>query len=481
MKSHISQLACCLLICFALVQCKKDDVSKPGVAAENTNTSDTSVSLQGGRISLEIPAGAMPEGTSISIGNSDAEFIDTAMLLHQFQLLPEGTKFKKPVKLVLHYDSAWMEGNSPFNIGVAFRYDKDGKWYAPINGEVDTVKHTISVPITHFSHWSIYTCFHLRMEYGEQTSTDNARTITMPTGKTASLHCYMDAPPATTKKEDVDDGDLALIAPLIIDPVTKDDAIDKSDCRDCDLIAPLPSPDPEDDSKGALQPDSWYVNGVSNGNSSTGTLTGMGKSFTYHAPGKVPGQNPVSITAGIQTVSHGKIYLVQDVNVTGIKWQLDVNWNAEYIGNGSDGVHIQESVSNTLFFHLDQQNKLVYDKETHTVYKINYVHVPGGSMTATTTAYRNMRLTGGSFDPKTNAMVCNLKTEIVDGTWTATFCDPSGCQTSTLDRPLITDPPFERPLSLKAQSPYIYNSDTTFSDAGGILQTGTTYTLKNIQ
>lgn len=291
----------------------------------NSNRHDTTISLQNGRISLAIPIDAMKPGMNISIAHSDAHFIDTGILLHQFQLLPEGTKFKKPVTLILHYDETWLKGNLPYNIGVAFRYDKTGQWYAPINGKVDTVKHTISVPITHFSHWSIYSSFHLEMQYEDQISTDNAITITMPTGKTAQLRCFMDAPPSTLKKENVDNGDIDLIAPLVIDPVTQSDDIDKTGCKDCDLLAPLTPINPQDKDKHVLEPDKWYVNGVNNGNSTTGTISRSGKSFVYHAPEKVPNQNPVSIRAAFRALNHGKTYLVQNVHITGgRRWKITV-------------------------------------------------------------------------------------------------------------------------------------------------------------
>ncbi|GAA4319010.1 hypothetical protein [Compostibacter hankyongensis] len=476
-----------LLLAAVCVQCSKDNDEHPSVPPSDTggaalsyNRQDTAITLQDGRITLNIPAGAMMSGTRVELSTSDARFADSAALLHQFRLLPEGTRFRKPVWLTFHYDSAWLKGNAPWNIGVAFRYDKDGKWYAPINGVVDTVKHTLAVPITHFSHWSVYTCFHLTLRYQGQHSTDNARTVHMPTEAVASLTCIMRAPPSTIKKDNADDGDIALLAPLVADPVTAADNVDLSGCADCNLLAPLvpPPATPEEEQQHALKPDFWFVNGVANGNTQTGTITGS-QSFSYHAPSKVPGQNPVAITAGIQTLKHGRIYLVQDVSIMGSKWRLNIKTTGT--ATSSEGIQIVTSFNNNVFFHLDAGQKVIYDRETHDVYKIDYLHVPDGTFSMVTTAYRNITITGGSYNPETNELTCILKSALVDGTWTATACDESGCQTNTVDHPLVSvEPPSEQPLSLQAQSSFSRVYDTTFTADGGRFRYQKVFTLTSL-
>ncbi len=41
----------------------------------------------------------------------------------------------------------------------------------------------------------------------------------------------------------------------------------------------------------------WTVNGVANGNSTYGTITGSGLSVTYHAPASVPSPATFKVTA----------------------------------------------------------------------------------------------------------------------------------------------------------------------------------------
>lgn len=330
------------------------------------NARDTSVSLENGRITLEIPAGALKAGTAVKTGSSTAAFANPADLLYQFQLLPEGTVFKKPVRLIFHYDNGWLKGNSPFNIGVAFRYDKDGKWYAPVNGEVDTVNHTLSIPITHFSHWSVYTCFHLETQYDDQHSVDNETLIDMPAGKSATLRCYLGAPPPVITKEDVDDGDLALIAPLVTDPVTRGQRLDMTDCRDCNLLAPLVPIDPTKD-KGIISPHSWYVNTVLNGNSQVGTITRSGKTATYQAPGQTPAHNPVTVKAGIRTRKYGTIYVVQNIRI-GEQRRWKIILTARYTANDPYSIDEITDVTANFFVHCSDRTYNTGDNMARILY-----------------------------------------------------------------------------------------------------------------
>lgn len=359
-------------VCLAtfFIRCGKDNISRspdPPTGVAGYNPHDTTVRLQAGRVTLDIPAGALKAGTSVKVAQSTAEFMDTAAVIDQFQLLPEGTLFRKPVMLVLHYDDGWLKGNSPFNVGVAFRDEKDGKWYAPVNGKVDTVAHTIAVPITHFSHWSIYTCFHLEARFEDQVSVDNARVITMPTSVSAILRCYMDGPPVTMTKQDAADGDLALIAPLIVDPVTKGSLLDMHDCPDCNLIAPLIPPDSRSEDSRAINPDFWYVNGVSGGNTQTGTLSKADKEFTYHSPRTAPSGNPVAITAGVRTRAHGEIQLIQSVAVSGgLRWKITLSTTE--VTQDPYSIHTSTTVKAAFFIHTDGNSYNTGDASAQILY-----------------------------------------------------------------------------------------------------------------
>lgn len=370
MKNLTTLSASFLLMAFLWVRCGKDNPSQPAdppAGGAGYNARDTTISLQAGRVTLDIPRGAFKQGTSVKITQSTAKFIDSAAVIDQFQLLPEGTVFKKPVMLVVHYDAGWLKGNSPFNIGVAFRNDQDGKWYAPIHGTVDTVAHRIAVPITHFSHWSLYTCFHLEAQYEDQLSTDNARVMTMPTSASALLRCYMDGPPVTMTTKDAEDGDLPLIAPLVVDPVTKGTGVDLDDCPDCDLIAPLVPPESRNEDSRAISPAFWYVNGVTNGNAQTGTLSRLDKAYTYHSPGKVPEGNPVAIAAGIRTRGGGEIQLIQSVAISGgLTWKITLT--TTYETQDPYSIHTTTALKAVFFIRADGKSYNTGDASAQLLY-----------------------------------------------------------------------------------------------------------------
>jgi|GEM_PF-2941909 len=311
-----------MLITLALfVACKKDSSSGEKGVVGSSNSDQQTVSLADGNIMLEIPAGAMPEGTQVSMKSSEAEFPDMASVLNQFELLPVGTKFSKPVTLTIKYDDKLLKGNSPYNVGIAFQNDKDGKWYAPINGEVDKVNHTLSVKITHFSHWSIFSCFHLHIKTNDQVYSGNEFNPPMLTDQKADLLLIMDYPPLSLDEQEV----VKLLAPvtLVKDPVNP---VSTSDCPDCDILAPVTYVPPiryDDLKPKALKPDKWMVNGIVNGNVREGTIQlKEGTYYTYTAPEKMPLDNPIAITAGVNTESNGQIQLVQQVNVYARKWRL---------------------------------------------------------------------------------------------------------------------------------------------------------------
>lgn len=458
------------LLVFCVFACNKtNDVhpQRPGGSDSSDNQnggvaynkSDTSISLQNGRISLNVPAGAMKEGTQVSVSDSKAPFVDTSAVLHQFQLLPEGTKFSKDITLTFHYDSSWLQGSSPWNIGVAYKNDADGKWYPAVNGSVDTVAHTFSIRTSHFSNWCIYTCFHLYMKKGSQFSEDGSTTINMNTGDNALLLCTMEEP-----------------------PLWKEDADKSKDFSD-PLIAPLVKPqiDPKEQYSKSLAPDAWTVDGVANGDEHLGIILPVNGAteqlYQYIAPPQVPENNPVTVTARINTGSHGVILILQPVEILG-KWELDLH---EDVVSTGPGVKMTLSTNNSVFFHIDDQNKVVFDKETHDVYKMMYDLPAGQTMTVTTDAYPEYVIDGGDYDPQTNDILCQIKYHYVDGTWTVTSCDASGCETQTTKFPtLVQASAFEGPLKLKAESPYVLHRDTTFTDGEETSSVKATFTLKNV-
>lgn len=338
-----------ILITFTLSECKKNNNVQPNNPPADTsdtdgntnvsyNKSDTSISLKHGQIVINIPAGAMEEGTKISIGSSDVTFIDTAHVLHKFELKPAGTKFKEPVTLTFHYNKAWLKGNSPWNIGIAYKDDKDGNWYAAVNGNVDTVKHTISIKTKHFSHWTIYNCFHLYMKADGQFSEDFSRTIVMQSrGDIGQLLMTMSEPPLwkqdPDKNKEFYHNPGGLVAPLIPAPFQPEE-------KDYKLIAP----------------DAWFVNGIKKGNNRVGTIGPVPAPqtknlFEYATPQKVPGDGDIAISAQINTINHGSIILIQGVQIVSKGYLPSPDITSEsyiYNNGGKTTKEISSSVSGNM-------------------------------------------------------------------------------------------------------------------------------------
>jgi hypothetical protein len=295
------------------------------------------VKLNGGQLTLDIPAGAMAEGTEISIAESSTTLPEYAPILQQFELLPKGTKFLKPVMLTINYTDEMLQGNSPHAIGLAFKNDDDGKWYALVGGKVDTEKKTISTRITHFSQWGVFSALHLYAKIGNEIYHDGQEIVPLLTGQTVTVGVVMDLPPLS-----VDDEEMLQIIKKVFELMKRDPANPSvsENCSECAFIAPVtftPPIETDDIHNKVIQPDKWMVNGITNGNNMTGTIKPyINNYFSYVSPAKMPLDNPIAITAIIRTKSHGELQLVQQANVYARKWKLQINKNDKRECDGFD-------------------------------------------------------------------------------------------------------------------------------------------------
>lgn len=451
--------------------CKKNNDAAPGNPPADTtassggpyNTHPVHLSLDGGHLTVDIPAGAMDKGTQVSLGSSDKKFVDAAHVLHQFELKPAGTRFQKPVTLTFHYDSAWLAGGSPWNTGIAYLNEADGKWYPAVNGEVDTADHTISIRTTHFSHWSIYTCFHLYMKAGGQLSEDGSDFIKMQSGDIGLLLLTMDEPPAWKN-----------------DP-------DKSKYFSNPLVAPLMTPpiDPRESYSKSLAPDQWDVNGIANGDGVVGKIAPVAgaaeKLFQYLAPPEIPEKNPVSVAATIHTVSHGYITVIQPVEIKG-KWQLDITDSLVMHTGRAELIYAYHFGTR---FHIDDNDQLVYDGENHNPIHFYKATSPGVvSWTITSADYMEAYDITGSYDGKTNELNCQLTADVVPGATTQVICDENSCGTFHDDGSQYGSSSASgtgESFTIKALSGATYSRDTVITVDGGsvtILETGVLHTVE---
>lgn len=464
--SSVYLFALILLAMVPFVGCKKNTDTLPENQLFDTTTtsgiddnqSDTIVSLRNGLITLIIPAGSMKEGTKINIKDSNVKFVDTAHLLHQFQLNPVGLKFNKPVTMIFHYDSTWLKGNSPWNIGIAYRNEAGDQWYPAVNGEVDPVNHTISIKTTHFSLWSIYTCFHLYMKADGQLSEDYSQIIRMQPGDIGLLLLAMDEPPAWKA-----------------DP-------DKSKEFGNPLVAPLTRPpiEPKESYSKSLTPDEWDVNAIIGGDEYVGKILPVSgaqeKLYQYIAPQIPPESNPVAISATIHTLNHGDIILIQGVEIRG-KWKLNVVDSTFIVtADGESDFAYQYST----VFHINNQSQIIYDGETHSTIKFFKLIAPGiVSWNISSVNYLKISNITGTYDAKINKLNCKVTIGFFHGTTTETLCNSDGCITYTNDGAEYNPGIGNVSIGLEAESGIKFLRDTTFAMEGGKVHIYETYALSS--
>lgn len=335
MKKYFKDLSF-LLCCFLLLSsCSKDTDNDDPVFTGPSNKEALTVELNGGQLTLEIPAGAMEEGTQISVQESNVELPETAPVLQQFELLPKGTKFLKPVTLTIKYTDEMLQGSSPYALGLAFQNDDSEQWYALVGGKVNTEQKTISTKITHFSHWGVFNALHLYAKTGNDVYHDGQEVIPMLTNQMLTVGVVMDLPPLSA-----DDEEMLKFIKKGFELMKKDPINPKvsEDCPDCALLAPVsfvPPVETDDIHNKVIKPDKWLVNGIANGNTTVGTISEYTNGyFSYTSPAKMPLDNPMAIAAVIHTKSHGELQLIQQANVYARKWRYSY---AEQYEDGCDG------------------------------------------------------------------------------------------------------------------------------------------------
>jgi len=131
-------------------------ITARGVAAGPIATlvvaaSGGSVTSSDGRLTLDVPAGALPATTRLSIQAIGNEAPGGRGM--GYRLLPEGLAFAAPVKLTFHYDDADLRGSEPLALRVAYQDDLR-RWNVIRQRTLDEAARTVSVETTHFSDWS---------------------------------------------------------------------------------------------------------------------------------------------------------------------------------------------------------------------------------------------------------------------------------------------------------------------------------------
>lgn len=126
------------------------------VANKRIGTAGGTIVSADNQVVLTIPAGALSEEKEISIQPITNEAPNGLGLAYRFS--PDGTTFAKPASLTLNYDPRRVVANSPDAFRIATQ-GADRRWYRTPGVSVDTIAHTITTEMPHFSDWTAYELF----------------------------------------------------------------------------------------------------------------------------------------------------------------------------------------------------------------------------------------------------------------------------------------------------------------------------------
>lgn len=205
-------------------------------------TSGGSITSTDGKITVNIPAGALSKNETITIqpvtnntglGKSKA-----------YRLTPHGVTFNKPVSISFRYTDADILGTAPELLRIAFQ-DSTGTWHSMNQTQVNKQTKQLNVTTTHFSDWTLIPFVHIE--------------------------------PAEARIALNETIELKVVYSL--DPE--------------DIFTPMPLTTP------LIRPElsarfvkKWQHSGA-------GALTPDGSKAVYKAPAKAPAQNPVAVSAEI--------------------------------------------------------------------------------------------------------------------------------------------------------------------------------------
>jgi hypothetical protein len=262
-----------------------------------------SLSSADGRITINIPSGALANATPVAIQpieNTAASGLGAA-----YRLSPAGQTFTKPVQVSFPYVDADLAGTAPEALGIAFQ-DARGLWEWQQSVALDQGAKQVSVMTTHFTDWSKVAGLQLR---------PGSATVRV------SGHVTLNATSCIQRGE----GDLVYL---------------NYACGDVtDELSPLVE----------VIPATWSVNGSAGGSPTFGNVKGDALSATYSAPAKKPSANTVAVSVQAK-IRGGTMLLVANVTiidgyrVTGSFQQT----NSELVCSGAISSLVTDTVAFTL-------------------------------------------------------------------------------------------------------------------------------------
>lgn len=87
--------------------------------------------------------------------NIPDRMLNNGLIGEVYSLKPEGAKFSPDVKLIIRYDPKKLpESADPSKLNIVW-FDEEAEEWVALKSEVDTVKHTVTAYINHFSYYSL--------------------------------------------------------------------------------------------------------------------------------------------------------------------------------------------------------------------------------------------------------------------------------------------------------------------------------------
>ncbi len=109
----------------------------------------TGGTLYFGEFEFYIPPGSLANDTIISITMTSDKYI-------QMDFGPDGTQFNPPATMKVTYATANLKDIKPSNLSISW-FDTATKQWINLGGTVDQSTMTVSVPITHFTEYTLST------------------------------------------------------------------------------------------------------------------------------------------------------------------------------------------------------------------------------------------------------------------------------------------------------------------------------------
>lgn len=166
-----------LLLSALLFSCKKNDPAEPVITSDTPvkkplgtpmgNEVTAVIGAAGGSLQsadgimrITIPAGAVSTETNFSV-QQVTNALGNGM--PSYRLKPEGVHFQQPVKLEYYYGGTDIGNMNPKMLFLACQ-DKDGYYYSAKNTKGNTAALTLSVETKHFSDWTFYATFNMKIQ-----------------------------------------------------------------------------------------------------------------------------------------------------------------------------------------------------------------------------------------------------------------------------------------------------------------------------